>query len=83
VQLPDHPAKVVPDSGAAVNTTAVPLGKLALQLPGQLIPAGLLVTVPVPVPALFTVIVGEPDAVTVTFTDAVAVVLPAPVAVAV
>jgi hypothetical protein len=45
----------VPASGAAVNTTAVPLGKPAVQLSGQSIPAGLLVTVPAPVPALVTV----------------------------
>src|ERR1700743_2398026 len=55
VHRPDHPAKVVPASGAAVKTTAVPLGKLAVQLSGQSIPAGLLVTVPAPVPALVTV----------------------------
>jgi hypothetical protein len=45
----------VPASGAAVNTTAVPLVKPAVQLSGQSIPAGLLVTVPAPVPALVTV----------------------------
>ncbi len=55
VQRPDHPAKVVEFSGVAVKTTADPLGKLAVQLPGQLIPDGELVTVPPPVPALATV----------------------------
>jgi hypothetical protein len=55
VQRPDHPAKVTPAAGSAVNTTCFPLAKLALQVPGQLIPAGLLVTVPTPVPALCTV----------------------------
>jgi hypothetical protein len=55
VHRPDHPAKVVPASGTGVNTTAVPLGKLVVQLSGQSIPAGLLVTVPAPVPALATV----------------------------
>jgi len=56
VHAPDHPANVVPSSGVAVNTTAVPLGKLAVQLCLQLIPAGELLTVPLPVPALFNVI---------------------------
>lgn len=84
---PDHPAKVEPDSGVAVNTTAVPLGKLAVHVCGQLIPAGVLVTVPWPVPALVTVSwtdePPDPDPVpTVIVTDAV-VVPPAPVAVAV
>lgn len=35
-------------AGLAVSVTFVPLEKLALQVPGQLIPLGLLVTVPVP-----------------------------------
>jgi hypothetical protein len=40
----------------AVSTTMVPLGKFAEQAKaGQLIPAGMLVTVPVPVPASVTV----------------------------
>jgi len=51
VQRPDHPAKVVPPAGTAVNTTCVPFSKPAAQVPGQSIPAGLLVTVPEPVPA--------------------------------
>lgn len=54
VHAPDHPAKVLPASGASVNTM-VPWVKLAEQVPGQLIPAGELVTVPVPVPALVIV----------------------------
>jgi hypothetical protein len=87
VQAPDHPAKVSPELGVAVNTTAAPLEKLAVQVPGQLIPAGLLVTVPAPVPALFTVswMLPPPDPdpdPTVIVTDAVAV-PPDPVAVAV
>jgi hypothetical protein len=55
VQAPDHPANVEPAFAAAVSVTAVPLLKLALQVDPQLIPAGLLVTVPAPVPALCTV----------------------------
>ena len=86
VHPPDHPKKVLPESGAAVNTTAVPLGKLAVQLPGQSIPAGELVTVPAPLPALFTVSwKGPPPPVlvpTVIVTEAEAV-PPDPVAVAV
>ena len=86
VHPPDHPVKVEPPSGVAVNTTAVPLGKLAVQLPGQSIPDGVLVTVPPPLPALFTVTwTGEPvppPVPTVIVTDAEAV-PPDPVAVAV
>src|ERR1700722_4639073 len=55
VQVPDHPEKVVPVEGTAVNTTLAPLVKSAVQVPGQSIPAGLLVTVPEPLPVLSTV----------------------------
>ncbi len=51
--VPEHPpplqpVKVEPAAGAAVSVTAVPLVKLAEQVAPQVIPAGLLVTVPVP-----------------------------------
>jgi len=83
VHAPDHPAKLLPPWGTAVNTTAVPLGKLAVQLCGQSMPAGLLVTVPAPFPALSTVSwTGVEVVPTVIVTDAVAV-PPEPVAVAV
>ena len=55
VQAPDHPAKVELAFGAAVNVTEVPLEKLALHVEPQEMPAGLLVTVPAPVPASATV----------------------------
>ena len=49
---PLQPVKVEPTSGAAVNVTLVPVLKAELQVAPQLIPAGLLVTVPVPAPLL-------------------------------
>jgi hypothetical protein len=52
---PDHPVKVEPATGDAVNVTTVPLLKLAEHVAPQLIPAGLEVTVPLPVPAGVTV----------------------------
>src|SRR5438309_3447767 len=52
---PLQPVKVEPAAGAAVSVTAVPLVKLAAQVAPQLIPAGALVTVPLPVPAGVTV----------------------------
>lgn len=54
-QAPVHPVNVEPVPAAAVKVTTVPLLKLALQVPGQLMPAGLLLTVPLPVPASVTV----------------------------
>ena len=54
-QASDQPANVEPAFGAAVSVTMVPLVKLALHVAPQSIPAGLLVTVPAPVPALWTV----------------------------
>jgi hypothetical protein len=59
VPVPEHgvpqPVKVEPVAGAAVKVTCVPLAKLAEHVAPQLIPAGALVTVPVPVPAFVTV----------------------------
>ena len=58
-EFPLQPANTEPEAGAAVSVTLVPLEKLAEQpvaLPlVQSIPAGLLVTVPVPLPAVVTV----------------------------
>ena len=52
---PDQPAKLDPEPAVAVSVTTVPCRKLAAQTAPQLIPEGLLVTVPEPVPALATV----------------------------
>jgi len=54
-QAPLQPANVDPASGVAVSETEVPVLKLAVQVPGQVMPVGLLVTVPVPAPAVITV----------------------------
>jgi hypothetical protein len=54
-QSPDQPAKVEPESAVAVRVTVVPEAKYATHPVPQLIPAGLLVTVPDPVPVLETV----------------------------
>jgi hypothetical protein len=51
-QSPDHPVKIEEASGVAVRLTVVPASKLAWQLSPQLIPAGLEVTAPEPVPFL-------------------------------
>ena len=52
---PLQPVKVEPAAGAAVSVTAVPLVKLAEQVAPHVMPAGALVTVPLPVPAGVTV----------------------------
>jgi hypothetical protein len=55
VHAPDHPANVDPELAVAANVTEVPVAKLAVHVVPQLMPAGLLVTVPVPDPAFVTV----------------------------
>jgi len=52
---PLQPEKVEPAAGAAVKVTAVPLANAAEHVAPQAMPAGLLVTVPAPAPALLTV----------------------------
>ena len=52
---PLQPVKVDPASGVAVNVTTVPVVKAVEQVAPQEMPAGELVTVPVPAPALVTV----------------------------
>ena len=54
MQAPDQPEKVELASGVAVKVTEVPWLNDAEQAVPQLIPAGLLVTVPAPVPVLVT-----------------------------
>lgn len=48
VHAPDHAEKISFVPAVAVSVTCAFCGKTAEQVPGQLIPAGLLVTVPVP-----------------------------------
>jgi phage tail protein X len=60
-QAPLQPAKVDPADAVAVRVTTVPLAKLALQVLGQVMPAGLLLTEPAPVPASVTDSPNEPD----------------------
>ncbi|PYN64452.1 MAG: hypothetical protein DMD93_22480 [Candidatus Rokuibacteriota bacterium] len=62
VSHPLQPARVDCESGAAVRTTDVPLANLAEQLAPQLIPDGVLVTVPAPLPARTTA-TENPDAI--------------------
>jgi hypothetical protein len=54
-QSPDQPAKVELPEAAAVSVTDVPSTNVALQVEGHVIPAGELVTDPVPFPAEVTV----------------------------
>src|SRR5438445_7949167 len=76
VQLPLQPVKVEPAAGAAVKVTAVPLVNEAEQVAPQEIPAGELVTVPLPPPALVTVSV-EDDGTPLAVTDRAAVIVSA------
>ena len=54
VHAPPHPVKLEPALGVAVRVTELLLAKASLQSVPQLIPAGLLVTVPAPAPVLVT-----------------------------
>src|SRR5436190_2167776 len=57
---PLQPEKVEPAADAAVKVTEVPLANLTEQpMPPQTMPAGALVTVPFPAPALLTVSVKD------------------------
>src|SRR2546428_13932098 len=55
VQLPLQPVKVAPAAGAGVRVTTVPVVRAVEQVAPQEIPAGELVTVPLPAPDLVTV----------------------------
>src|SRR3989454_581391 len=57
---PLHPTNSEPPPGAAVSVTTAPLTKRAEQVSPQVIPTGLLTTVPVPDPALVTVSANSP-----------------------
>ena len=66
LQSPLQPAKVEPTAGAGVKATVDPGAKPALQIPGQDIPLGLLVTVPTAAPSIVTVsVIGGGGAVAV------------------
>jgi len=54
-QAPDQRAKVEPEAAVAVKVTEVPELYVSEQSVPQLMPAGELVTVPEPAPALVTV----------------------------
>jgi hypothetical protein len=55
---PDQPTKVLPVAGTAVSVTVVPEMNVPVHVDPQLIPAGVDVTVPDPVPARVTVMNG-------------------------
>ena len=75
VQLPPvQPVKVEPVAGVAVRVTAVPLVKACEQVAPQAMPAGALLTVPVPVPDLVTLSVKD-DCTKLAVTDAAAVIV--------
>ena len=54
LHAPDHAFRAEPPAGVAVSTTDVPWLKLAAHVPGQAIPGGLLVTLPLAPPLLVT-----------------------------
>jgi hypothetical protein len=54
VQAPLHPANLDPVAGVAVRVTLEPPLKLALHVVPQLMPAGFVLTLPLPRPALVT-----------------------------
>jgi hypothetical protein len=59
LQAPNHPANVDPVFGVAVSVTEIPLLNSAVHIEPQLIPGGLLVTIPLPSPERVTVSAGD------------------------
>jgi hypothetical protein len=55
LQAPPHPPNVEVDPGASVSVTTVPAANVYWHVVPQLMPAGLLVMEPAPVPELCTV----------------------------
>jgi hypothetical protein len=55
VHPPVHPPNVEVDPGASLSVTTVPAGNVVWHAVPQLMPTGLLVIVPAPVPELCTV----------------------------
>jgi hypothetical protein len=78
VQAPLQPVKVAPRPGVAVSVTDDPLVYVCVQATPQEMPAGALVTVPLPVPASVTVKAGGVEKAAVTDFAAVIVTLQAP-----
>jgi len=78
---PLQPVNVEPAAGVAVNVTTVPFAYAAMHVEPHEMPAGLLVTVPIPEPVLFTVSVEAwtaKAAATVVFAPSVTVHVPVP-----
>jgi hypothetical protein len=54
LHAPPHPTNADPEDGVAIRETSVPPAKVSAQTAGQTIPAGVLTTLPLPVPARLT-----------------------------
>src|SRR5262249_57967043 len=79
VRVPEHgpplqPVNVDPAAGVAVRVTTVPVVKAVEQVGSQAMPAGTLVTLPLPVPALVTESVKD-DCMKVAVTDGAALIV--------
>jgi hypothetical protein len=79
LQAPVHPANIELVAAVAVRVTAVPRSKLAVQVFPQLMPEGLLATLPVPLPLKDTVSAGETLKLAITDAFCVSVTLQVPV----